>query len=125
MYLKLCLGTEQNKNGVINMNLKVLFMILTYYSMLSLFFLMGASFGLYDDYDVNVNLNSSGISSDEIDQGGLFGSGISFSRFAGMISFGVGLPDDTPNWFNVIFIFWQTIVTILALGFVISSIWNG
>lgn len=107
------------------MNLKVLFMILVYYSMLSLFFLMSASFGIYDDVNVNIDLNSTDITSDEVDRGGLFGTGISFSRFAGMITLGVGLPDDTPAWFNTIFIFWQSIITILTLGFVISSIWNG
>ena len=107
------------------MNLKVLFMILVYYSMISLFFIMSASFGIYDDVDVNIDLNSTDITSDEYDRGGLFGTGISFGRFFGMVGFGVGLPDDTPAWFNLIFIFWQSIITILTLGFIISSIWNG
>ena len=107
------------------MNLKVLFMILVYYSMISLFFIMSVSFGIYDDVDVNIDLNSTGITPDEYDRGGLFGTGISFGRFFGMIGFGVGLSDDTPAWFNLIFVFWQTVITILSLGFVISSIWNG
>lgn len=107
------------------MNLKILFMILVYYSIISLFFIMSASTGLYDDYSHNIDLNSTNINPDEIDRGGLFGTGISFGRFAGMVAFGVGLPDDTPAWFSIIFIFWQSIVTILTLGFIISSIWNG
>lgn len=105
------------------MNLKILFLLLVYYSIISLFFLLGGS--QYGDYTSNIELNSSDISPDETDRGGLFGTGISFSRFAGMIGFGIGLPSDTPAWFSMIFIFWQTIVTILTLGFVISSIWNG
>lgn len=107
------------------MNLKVLFLILVYYSIMSLFFLMAISSGTYDDYNINIDLNSTDITSDEVDRGGLFGTGVSFIRFAGMITFGVGLSSDTPVWFSTIFIFWQSIVTILTLGFVVSSIWNG
>ena len=109
------------------MDLKVLFLILVYYSVLSLGFVLAFSSGsdVFNDYDVNINLNATDISDDETDRGGLFGTGVSFTRFAGLIAFGVGLPDDTPVWFSTIFAFWQTLLTLFSLGFVISSIWNG
>jgi len=107
------------------MDLKVLFMFLIYYSVISLFFVFATSSGTFGDYNSTINLNSSDITDDEIDTGGLFGTGISFGRFTAMVGFGVGLPDDTPSWFSIIFIAWQSIITILFIGFVISSIWNG
>ena len=97
-----------------------------YYSILSsLFLLGGAVFNEEDGYISDIDLDDSAIGEDELDTGGLFGSGISFGRFAGMIGFGIGLPDDTPFGFSLIFGLWQSIVTIFTLGFVISSIWNG
>lgn len=63
--------------------------------------------------------------SEDLPKGGLFDSGVSFGRFIGIVTFGVGLPEDTPTWFSLLFILWQTIVTIFFIGFIISSIWNG
>lgn len=105
------------------MNLKILFLILIYYGVLSLVIIMGGS--VFSGYSSNIELNESALSSGEIDQGGLFGTGVSFSRFFTLITFGIGLPLDTPSWFLLMFGMWQTIVTIFSVGFIISSIWDG
>ena len=106
------------------MNLKVLFMLLMYYSLISIFFLMADS-DLISGYNTTVDLNTSELQSGEIEQGGLFTIGVSFSRFFSFVGFGVGLPADTPNWFNIIFIVWQSMMLIFTVGFIVSSIWNG
>lgn len=107
------------------MNLKILFMILIYYGILSLVFTLGGSTLSNAGYNTTISLNDSEMTSNEIDTGGLFGTGVSFTRFLGFLLFGVGLPEDTPSFFNVIFILWQTLVTIFTIGFIISSIWDG
>lgn len=106
------------------MNLKILFMLLIYYSILSAVFIFGAN-AFSGDYNVSIALNDSELGSSEIDTGGLFGTGISFTRFIGLVSFGIGLPEDTPSFFTTLFVMWQTLVTIFSVAFVISSIWNG
>ncbi len=106
------------------MNLKVLFMLLIYYSLISVFFLMADS-SVIEGYNTTIELNTSDLQSEEVDLGGLFGSGISFSRFFAFVGFGVGLPEDTPTWFSGIFIIWQSLMTVMAVAFIISSIWNG
>lgn len=98
-------------------------MILMYYSILGLFFLAGGA--QYSGYTNNINLNSTNMTSGEIDQGGLFGTGVSFGRFIGLVTIGIGLPADTPSWFLMFFFTWQTLVTVFTVGFVIASIWNG
>jgi len=105
------------------MNLKILFMILIYYSVLSLVFIMGGS--AFNEYTHNIELNNSELADTEIDKGGFFNSGISFSRYFGLITIGIGLPASTPQWFSIFFMFWQTIVTILVVTLIISAMWNG
>ena len=105
------------------MNLKILFMILVYYAILSVFFLLGGSH--FADYSHNIDLNETDLSTEEIDKGGLFSSGVSFGRFFSFVTVGIGLPSDTPSWFSIMFFMWQTVVLILSVGFIISSIWNG
>ncbi len=106
------------------MNLKILFLIIVYYSILSLVFVFGGA-EVFEDYNATIDLNETGIADSEIDTGGLFGTGISFGRFIGLVGLGIGLPSDTPTFFMILFAVWQTIFTILSIGFVISSIWNG
>ena len=106
------------------MNLKVLFLIICYYAVISIFLSFGLSY-TDDDYTYSNPLNDSSISNDEIDTGGLFGTGVSFTRFTGLITVGVGLPGNTPIGFKSIFVLWQSLVTILTIGFIISSIWDG
>lgn len=105
------------------MNLKVLMGLLIYYAILSIFILFpGSPLGAYN---LNVDLNNSDLNSAELDQGGLFNTGVDFGRFTSLITIGVGLPSDTPSWFSWTFAIWQTIVLIFSVGFIISSIWNG
>lgn len=105
------------------MNLKILFLILLYYGIISLVFITGGAF--LSDSSTSLNLNSTNMTADELDRGGLFGTGVSFGRFVGLITVGVGLPSDTPSWFSAMFVVWQTLFLIMTIGFVISSIWNG
>lgn len=107
------------------MNLKVLAILLIYYATVSAFFIFAGDVLSSEGYNVNASLNSSQLSGDEIDTGGLFGSGISFSRFAAIVTFGIGLPGSIPIWFAVMFAIWQTALTVFTVGFVISSIWDG
>lgn len=109
------------------MNLKILFLIIVYYSIFSLIIILGGSIFTEDaGYDAPLRLNQTeGLTDSEIDKGGLFNSGVDFGRFFMLITLGIGLPDNLPDWFIVIFAFWQTIVTILTVGFVVSSIWDG
>jgi hypothetical protein len=39
--------------------------------------------------------------------------------------FGLFFPVSVPTWFTTMFMFWQTFVTICAIGFIIDSIWSG
>lgn len=107
------------------MNLKVLFAILIYYGLISFSFLM--SDGALSDSGANttVSFNTSGIASSEVDTGGFFGTGVSFVRFFTLVTFGYGLPSDTPTFMSTFFVLWQTLVTVFSVGFIISSIWNG
>jgi len=109
------------------MNLKILLILLIYYVILSLTFVLGSDiFNEASGYNITDSpLNSSDLTGSEIDQGGLFGTGVSFSRFFLFVTFGIGLPSDTPQWFTILFFAWQTIITVLAIGFIISSIWDG
>jgi len=107
------------------MNLKILFMLLIYYTIIALVLGFGVSVFADKGYTSTIDLNDSDIASSEIDTGGLFGSGVSVGRFITLVTFGIGLPSDTPNWFQIMFISWQTLVTIFTVGFIISSIWNG
>jgi len=105
------------------MNLKVLFVLLMYYGMLASVLLFGGEY--FGDYSSNIEFNTSELQSDEIDVGGLFGTGISFGRFTAILGFGVGLPPDTPTWFALIFGMWETCMTLFSIGWLISSIWDG
>ena len=100
-------------------------MFLIYYGVLSLLFTMGASVLNNEGYTSNINLNDTELTNNEIDNGGLFSTGISFSRFFLFVGFGIGLPGDTPAFFSIIFLLWQTMITVLFIGFIISSMWNG
>lgn len=105
------------------MNLKVLFLILLYYSALSAFILFpGSPLGAYN---VNVDLNQTELSEDEKDTGGLFSSGVDFGRFFSLVTIGVGVPGDVPTWFKFMFAIWQSLWLLFSIGFVISSIWDG
>lgn len=107
------------------MNLKILFLIILYWVIWGMVFVVGSRYTLDKGYSYNADLNSSGLSSGEVDRGGLFNMGVSFSRYYPLILFGIGLPSTTPTWFVTIFAFWQILFNIFSAGFVISSIWDG
>lgn len=100
-------------------------MLLIYYTLLSLTFVLGNSvFSEELGYNNTINLNTSGITEDETATG-IFDVLPELGRFIGFVGFGIGLPSDTPAWFQTIFIAWQSILTIFTIGFIIASIWNG
>lgn len=111
------------------MNLRILFLLLLYYGVLSLVFLLGAGTitgdGINDSINFTGNLTQQGLADSELTEGGLFSSGVSFSRFTLLLGFGIGLPETTPTIMSACFIVWQSIILIFTVGFIISSIWNG
>jgi len=108
------------------MNLKILFMILVYYSILGLAFASaGSVFTSERGFNYSNPLNDSSMTDEEVDTGGLFGTGITFTRWLKLVFTGIGLPDDTPSFFTLLFASWQILILILSIGFIIASIWNG
>lgn len=103
------------------MDLKVLFLIVFYYTIFTMVYALGGAY--MDGYSVNATMPSHNLTSSETDSGGIFSIGVSFARFFGFVLFGIGI--DGPAWFTTIFFLWQTIITMLSIGFVISAIWNG
>lgn len=105
------------------MNLKILFMLILYYTCISLFF----SFAPINfiGYSSNVNLNDTAITGGEIDTGGVFTGGVSFTRFLGLVTVGVGLPSDTPTAFKAFFIIIQSGILLFTIGFFVDALWSG
>lgn len=77
------------------------------------------------DATTNIDLSDDEYTSEDIESGGLFGTYVSFARFFGLVTLGIGFPSNTPLFVVIPFIVWQSIVTIFSAGFIISSIWNG
>lgn len=108
------------------MNLKLIFLLLFYWVIISAFFVTaGSVFTDENGYEFNNTLNATEISDDEQDTGGLFGSGISLGRLIMFVTIGIGLPEDTPLFFKIPFILWHSILTILAIFLFIDAIWSG
>lgn len=106
------------------MDLKILMLIIVYYAIFSLMLIFGGS--ALTGFTGGANLTGGELNSTETEYtGGVFGSGISFGRFAGLITIGIGLPPDTPSWFATMFLLWQSCFLIFSVGWFISSIWNG
>lgn len=105
------------------MNLKILVFLIMYWSFWGLLFYFGTD--VLIGYSVSdIQTLDSSLDPAEQDTGGLFSGGVSFLRFAGLVAFGIGLPS-VPLFFQIIFSFWQSAVTILSIGFFIDSIWSG
>lgn len=100
-------------------------MLLIYWTVWLLVIALGGSYLLNEGVTTTATLNDTAIASEETDTGGLFGSGVSFGRYFALATFGIGLPSSTPSWFAMMFFAWQTIVTSLTVGFIVSSIWDG
>ena len=79
----------------------------------------------YSTYAPDEFTGQTGATAEEITTGGIFGSGLSFGRFLSLTFFGIGLPSSAPAWAMIIFGIFQSCITLLGVGFFISSIWNG
>ena len=62
------------------------------------------------DTMTDAGFNTTSIDLDEIDV--TEGSAWDYVRLTGIVLFGVGLSDDTPEWFSFFFFLWQTVITI-------------
>lgn len=109
------------------MDLKVLMLLLVYWVIWIVVLGSGLGTTLLQDkgYSTDAELNESSFGANETDTGGLFGSGVDFGRWFGLAFFGIGLAGSVPSWFAYLITAWQSLVTVLSIGFVISSIWNG
>lgn len=105
------------------MNLKILMMLLVYYSIIVIGFGMGGSLFI-DDYTTNIEFNTSALSEGEIETGLITGIP-SFSRFFKFAVFGVGLPDTVPDSFQFLFTIFQSAISLFTIGFIISMFWDG
>lgn len=108
------------------MNLRILFMILVYYSIIILMFSFDTTNAM-TGYTTNADLNSmsGNLTENETGTGGIFTIPISVARFFGFVVFGLGLAEGTPAWFSIGFFAWETIISILSVGFIVNSIWSG
>jgi len=113
------------------MNIPFLVCFCFWFSLLSIFYIAvppGINAGSVN-YDFNQDLNTTGFNADEIDSGSFF-SGVlgvfnSIGRFIGFVFFGLFLPLDLPNYVSMFFITFNTVVTMLFIGFIIDSVWSG
>lgn len=107
------------------MNLKILAILILYYGIFSTFFIAtGTIFTAENDYSSTININSSDITEDETATG-VFDVLPDVGRFIAFVGFGIGLPEDTPEFFALTFALWQSFLTLFTIGFIISSIWDG
>jgi hypothetical protein len=107
------------------MNLKILTLLVLYWTIVGAFFYFGASYLTDFESTGDINEMGGGNRTGEQVEGGLFSSGVNLGRFFALMTFGIGLPDDTPSWFSIIFMLWQTFITIFTIGFLVDSIWSG
>lgn len=107
------------------MKIQILAIIVLYYIVLILVATPELSLEISQNIDTSeIAINSSEMSDSEIDTGGLFGTGISFTRYLGLVGIGVGFSD-IPFWFQIIFSLFQIFVNIVTVSLIISAIWNG
>lgn len=100
------------------MKLGLLFMFLIYYGILSIFFLYASPY-ISEDYNSTITLGGVGVNETGDPT---IPSSIGIGDFFVFLGFGIGLPSDTPSWFQIIFSLWQIIVLILFSGFLYQSI---
>jgi hypothetical protein len=72
----------------------------------------------------NYSINDTGLSSANYDLS-LWGAIKQIGKTMGFMFFGIGLPSDTPGWFAVIFISFQSGISLLALLVVLDAIHTG
>lgn len=105
------------------MNLKILFMFLIYYSFISLIFIFGSSY--MSGFSTTINMNDTSLNSGDIDKGGFFTTGVSFTRYLAFIGFGIGLSADTPSWFQIVYSAFAVAMNIFLIAWIVSSVWDG
>ena len=116
------------------MDLKILFGLGVYWTLISLVFGFGISdttitgnFFNTEGYNSTGTINSTGFSSDEIDTGGFFSGIIGiFTAMGRIIGFyTLGLTPALTGSAQIIFSAWQILLSIFTIGFIISAFWDG
>lgn len=108
------------------MNLKILGLLLIYYIFCGIMIFAVSSLMTTDaSQNMTQAFNDTALTSPETDTGGLFSSGISFLRFFGLITVGIGLSSETPTIIMVVFAIFQSAVTLFTIALVIDAIWHG
>lgn len=112
------------------MNLKIAVGFIIYYILMSLVFNFGVAY-LGDAYmalttppDTNYSLAIGGNVSVVVDPTD-FGVTQSIIETCGFIFFGIGLPSDTPLWFQIMFSMIMSGVSLLGLLFMFDAIHTG
>jgi hypothetical protein len=100
------------------MKLTILFIFLLYYGMLSLFFNYASPY-MSEGFNNTIVMGSVNINETGIPEAP---STVGIGDFFAFLGFGIGLPDDTPSWFQFIFSAWQTIMLFLFAGFLYQAI---
>jgi len=98
-----------------------------------LIFMPGVSSPISSDYNVTGSFNSSAFQESEVDTGGILGGifgnivGIATAglRFFGMAIFGINLAPTAPSYIQTFLVIWQSFITMLSIGFIISIFWDG
>ncbi len=105
------------------MNLKILAAFLLYYGFISAVFLFGSAY--MGGFTTSVDLNQTALTSGDLDNGGAFTTGISFTRYLAFVGFGIGLSSDTPSWFQICYSLFAVAMNIFLVAWLVSSIWDG
>lgn len=103
------------------------FGIILYYTCWTALFIFNPQLFSEDTgYTNTIDLNETALDpTSELDKGGFFTQGVSFTRFFGIILFGIGLPSTVPTGLIIAVFLWQTVMTILSLLWIFSAIWDG
>ena len=112
------------------MKFTILIALVSYWSIISLMFLVGAGSynGFRDDgFTQTGSINATGFESSEIDTGGFFSGVIgiftAMGRFIAFVGFGITpVLEGTPQ---ILFSAWETMILILSIAFIVSAFWDG
>ena len=100
------------------MKLKILFLFIVYYGLLIIFFNYASP---YMSEGFNSTLELGGITINETGDPQV-PSSVGIGDFFLFLGMGIGLPYDTPVWFQLVFSIWQVIMAILFAGFLYQAI---
>ena len=102
-------------------NFKVLSLIILYYSVLSMLFYVSGSILTDAGASSNIAIDEGTLSEDELDTAGVSDIGFSLGKFLAFIGFGIGLPDDTPSWFQFVFRIWSIAMSLFTVFFIYQA----